>query len=219
MVLGEAPFPPRGLGRGVVARHDHDEDLVATQPPPDEHERAAAGVVDPPGVVDDDDHRAAGLQPPEHGEQFGAHGQRIGVGWRPRGEQRRTLPAGHLGDELGHDAEREPGLTLLTAGPEHADPGPAGEEVADERGLPDAGGTADPQDTRLPGPDPVELGPHRRELADPADEGAVPHTRQFVATGPGGEPASPRRGEGLTHRERGRRGDALARGLAPTLNP
>ena len=203
MVLRQTALPPGGLGRGVVARRDDDEDLVAAQPPADEHERAPGGVVDPLGVVEHDHHRSGGLQPAEHGQQLRAHRQRVRVGRRSRGEERPAQPVRHVGDELGQHPEREPGLALLAAAPQDADAGLIDEQAADERGLPDARGTAQPQDARLPGPDPVELAPHRRELADPADERAVPgHTCQFVAAWPGGEPPSPRRGVSLTHRAR-----------------
>ena len=212
MVLRQAALPPGGLGRGVVARRDDDEDLVAAQPPADEHERAPGGVVDPLGVVDHDHHRSGGLQPAEHGQQLRAHRQRVRVGRRSRGEERPAQPVRHVGDELGQHSEREPGLALLAAAPQDADAGLIDEQAADERGLPDARGTAQPQDARLPGPDPVELAPHRRELADPADERAVPgHTCQSVAAWPGGEPPSPRRGVSLTHRARRRAGPEVPR--------
>ena len=92
MVLRQTALPPGGLGRGVVARRDDDEDLVAAQPPADEHERAPGGVVDPLGVVDHDHHRSGGLQPAEHGQQLRAHRQRVRVGRRSRGEERPAQP-------------------------------------------------------------------------------------------------------------------------------
>ena len=132
VVLRQAALPPGRLGRGVVPRRDHDEDLVAAQPSPDEHERPRRGVVDPLGVVDHDDHRARGLQGAEDGQQLGAHRERVRGRRGSRGEQRTEIPAGHVADQLAQHPEREPGLALLAVAPQDADVGAVVEEAADQ---------------------------------------------------------------------------------------
>ena len=132
VVLRQPAFPPGRFGRCVVACRDHDEDLVAAQPPPDEHERPAGGVVDPLGVVDHDDGRSGIRQAAEHGQQFRTHRQRVRVRSGARAEQRPAQPAGHVRDQLVQHPERDAGLALLPAAPQHARVGPVAEEPADQ---------------------------------------------------------------------------------------
>ena len=153
--------------REVVAGAQHDEDLVAPEPSDGEDEGAGGGVVHPLCVVEHEHDGARALQLAEHGQQIGADGQRVGVGGRGAVRE--------VGEELADYAIREPGLGFVAAGPQHADVGAVGQEAADECGLADARGAAQPEHPRPARAGVVEFGRHHGELVRPPDEDLTRH--------------------------------------------
>ena len=170
VVLRQAALPPRRLGRCVVARRDHDEDLVAAQPSPDEHERARRWRRRPTGRrrprrppgprTAARRARSAARRPPPAGPRPARAPRRAAARGAGAARRRRAGPAPRTG------ARSRPRRRRPTA-------------RRRRRGRRGGGGRARssrcPRDRSATGhaaarPDAVELRAHRGELVGPADE-------------------------------------------------
>ncbi len=134
LLLGERldrqPLQPRHRHlRTVLARRGDHRHALLMQPPPGEQERVQRRLVQPLRVVDDHQHGPVLGRPREQREKPRGHREPVGRGGRP--ERQRTLERRGLHGrdlvevreqrhhELGQPRERDVGLRLHPAHPEH----------------------------------------------------------------------------------------------------
>ena len=150
-----------GEARRVLAGRGHDEDAVGDEPPYHEQQRPQRRHVGPVRVVEEQHDRVLVLQRAEQLEDPRSRAEMIGFArWRLAG----------AAQELVDDAERQVALREVAARAQDGDVGHRGEELLDERRLPDARRTLDEHQPRLPAARACQSLLQGLQLPLPADE-------------------------------------------------
>ena len=150
-----------GEARRVLAGRGHDEDAVGDEPPHHEQQRPQRRHIRPVRVVEEQHDRVLVLQRAEQLEDPRSRAEMIGLA-------RRRLA--RAAQELVDDAERQVALGEVAARAQDGDVGDRAEELLDERRLPDARGTLDEHEPRLPAARACQSLLQRLQLPLPADE-------------------------------------------------